>query len=115
MASDPDAGVRHSKAAEAVVARDEDEIAKLEAANALRQTECVRQMVMTAMDRKAFKLRPSAILTLNREAIQGLSGYAGNWRPGEVVIGKSRHEPPAPYVREVVRCSTFPLFLRWAG
>ena len=98
MASDPDAGIRHSKAAEPIVARSEDEIAKIEAANALLQTECVRQLVMTCMDRKTFKLRPSAVLTLNREAIQGLSAYAGNWRPGDVVIGKSMHQPPGAHL-----------------
>ena len=98
MASDSDDGVRHSKAADAVVALDEDEKAKLEAANGLLQTECVRQMVMLAMDRKAFKLRPSAILTLNRQAIQGLSIYAGNWRPDKVEIGKSKHVPPGAHM-----------------
>lgn len=34
------------------------------------------------------------ILALQRTALQGLTNYAGTWRPGSVTIGKSKHVPP---------------------
>ncbi len=34
------------------------------------------------------------ILQLHNAALNGLSAYAGNWRPGPVVISKSKHQPP---------------------
>jgi hypothetical protein len=40
-----------------------------------------------------FKLRPSLILGLQREALAGISSYAGNYRPGGVAIEGSKHEP----------------------
>jgi len=36
-------------------------------------------------------------LQLNREAIDGLDAYAGNFRPGPVDIEKSRHAPPGAH------------------
>lgn len=40
-----------------------------------------------------FKFRPSQIQTLHREALDGISGQAGNWRPAGVSIHGSRHTP----------------------
>lgn len=48
---------------------------------------------MSAIDRAGFKLRSSQILSLHREALQGISSYAGNFRPGDVEIDGSRHDP----------------------
>jgi Fic family protein len=86
--------IRHSHAEEAKVVADELERAKKEAANGLVQAARVREMVMSAIERGAFKLRPSMILELNRCAIEGLDPYAGNWRPASVKISQSKHEPP---------------------
>jgi Fic family protein len=36
---------------------------------------------------------PSLILGLQREALAGISAYAGNYRPGGVAIEGSKHEP----------------------
>jgi Fic family protein len=86
--------IRHSHAATAVVAKDELERAKTEAANGLRQAEHVRQLILEVLDGRPFKLRPSVILGLNRSAIDGLDAYAGNFRPGPVDISQSKHQPP---------------------
>ena len=43
---------------------------------------------------RPFKLRPSHIATLHREALQGISPLAGLWRPSSVEIQGSRHKPP---------------------
>ncbi|WP_367180486.1 Fic family protein [uncultured Jannaschia sp.] len=87
-------GVRHSHADEAQIVSDDLERAKKEAANGLVQAARVRDLVMTAIERGSFRLRPSTILELNRCAIAGLDRHAGNWRPGGVRISKSEHEPP---------------------
>src|SRR3984893_12130419 len=49
--------------------------------------------IQTALERGSFKLRPSLILGLQREALTGISSYAGNYRPGGVAIEGSKHEP----------------------
>lgn len=86
--------IRHSAAENAEVVADELDRAKLEAANALRQAERVRQLILNVLDGRPFKLRTSTILDLNRCAIDGLDAYAGNFRPGGVKIHDSAHEPP---------------------
>lgn len=86
--------VRHSQAQSAPLVSDEIEKAKLEAANSLRQAEQVRNYVLQYLDGRPFKLRISAILDLNRCAIEGLDAYAGNFRPAGIDIGESKHKPP---------------------
>lgn len=86
--------IRHSVAAEARIVTDPDEQAHVEAANALRQAERVRDYILQTIDGRPFKLRPSILLDLNRCAIEGLSAYAGVWRPAGIGIGKSEHAPP---------------------
>ena len=99
MVSEDDANrVRHSKAEKMVLVEDDLTKAKLEAANALRQTERVRENVMNVIDGRAFKLRPSTILELNRCAIDGLDAYAGIWRPAGIEIGQSKHMPPGGHM-----------------
>lgn len=90
--------VRHSKAEDAELVEGDVEKAKLEAANALRQTERVRQLVLEVIDGRPFKLRPSALLDLNRCAIEGLDAFAGVWRPAGIAIGQSKHEPPGGHL-----------------
>jgi len=96
-------GVRHSQAESVQILQGEEERAQREAANALRQAEVVREKILEVVDGRPFKFRPSLLLLLNREAINGLDAHAGNFRPGAVTIEKSNHQPPgAPQVPELV-------------
>lgn len=85
---------RHSRAEEAKIVTDLDELAQLEARNALRQFDAVCQMIDEWLQpERKFRLRPSMILQLHRAALDGLSSYAGNFRPGGVDIEGSNHRP----------------------
>lgn len=85
---------RHSVAADASLIADPELRAQAEARNGLRQFDLGLRMIEEGIERgSAFKLRPSAILALHREALEGLSPYAGNWRPASVGIQGSAHEP----------------------
>jgi Fic family protein len=64
-----------------------------EARNGFRQYDAAISTIHTALDRGSSKLRPSLILGLQREALAGISSYAGNYRPSGVSIEGSRHEP----------------------
>ena len=89
---------RHSRALEPELITDPDIKAKAEAANGLRQYDYAVQSVQTAIERKPFRLRPSFILALQREALQGISSYAGLFRPAAVEIQHSAHEPPGAHL-----------------
>ncbi|ADW67782.1 Fic family protein [Granulicella tundricola] len=90
--------IRHSKADEAVVVTDPKLAAELEAANGLKQYNLVTDMVQAFLDpERPFRLRPSHIQGLHRAALQGLTGYAGNWRPSKVGIQGSKHAPPEAF------------------
>jgi Fic family protein len=90
---------RHSQALDAEIITDPDLRARQEALNGLKQFDAVIRMVETYLDleRQPFKFRPSQLLYLHREALAGISGYAGNWRPSEIEIGGSKHQPPAAW------------------
>lgn len=90
--------IRHSQAASATLVTDADERARQEAANGLRQAERVREYILQVLDGRPFRLRTSTVLDLNRFAIEGLDAYAGNFRPGNVEINKSQHQPPAAHM-----------------
>ncbi|WP_058188468.1 Fic family protein [Terracidiphilus gabretensis] len=94
----PDA-TRHSHAFDPEIISDPEERARQEALNGLKQFDTVIKMVETFLDpeRQPFKLRPSHLLQLHREALAGISNYAGNWRPSEIKIGGSRHTPPGAF------------------
>lgn len=77
---------RHSKALEVELISDPQAKAEAEARNGLRQFDYGIQAVHQALERGAFKLRPSLILALQREALAGISAYAGNFRPAGVEI-----------------------------
>ena len=64
-----------------------------EARNGFRLYDAAIGVIQTALERGSFKLRPSLILGLQREALAGISSYAGNYRPGGVAIEGSKHEP----------------------
>jgi len=85
---------RHSRAIEPELVSDADERAAREARNGLRQFDRVIELVDYFLDPdRPFKLRSSHLLTLHREALDGLSNYAGNFRPAGISIGGSKHQP----------------------
>lgn len=85
---------RHSKALEAELVTDPDEQARAEAANGVKQFDAVAELIEHFSDpERKFKLRPSLLLHLQRIALDGLSAYAGNFRPAGIRIGGSKHEP----------------------
>jgi Fic family protein len=90
---------RHSQAFDAEIITDPDQRARREALNGLRQFDAVIRMVETFLEpeRQPFRFRPSHLLHLHREALSGISAYAGNWRPSEIEIGGSKHRPPAAF------------------
>lgn len=88
-------GRRHSKALSAEIIHDPQERAKAEARNGLRQFDATIEIIDYFLDpERPFRLRPSQILHLQRIALEGISAYAGNYRPGDVEIKNSKHEPP---------------------
>lgn len=93
-------GQRHSRALEPDLIADPQLKAEAEAKNGLRQYDVGIRIIDTAIERGAaeFKLRPSTILTLHREALIGISAYAGLWRPAGVEIQGSRHSPPGAHL-----------------
>lgn len=85
---------RHSVANDAEIVSNPQLRAEVEARNGLLQFDLARKMITDAIEKgSAWKLRPSAILSLHREALIGLSGYAGNYRPSGVEIEGSQHKP----------------------
>jgi Fic family protein len=91
-------GRRNTRALEPALIKDPIELAKAEARNGLRQTDAGIQAAQSAIERGSFKLRLSLICSLHREALDGLSSYAGIFRPGAVEIGKSKHAPTSAHL-----------------
>ena len=89
---------RDSRALEPVIISNPEALAEAEARNGLRQYDFGIEMVQHALERHPFRLRPSMILGLHREALRGISAYAGLWRPGGVEIEKSKHSPPEAHL-----------------
>lgn len=91
---------RHSRAFEPDLIADPQIKAEAEAKNGLRQYDVGIRIIETAIERSAteFKLRPSTILALHREALSGISSYAGLWRPAGVEIQGSKHSPPGAHL-----------------
>jgi len=89
---------RHSKARDAQIITDPDELARKESFNVVAQYRAVAEMIEAFLEpERPFKLRPSHLLHLHRVALDGISSYAGNFRPAGIEIGKSKHEPPPAY------------------
>src|SRR3984957_957387 len=86
-------GRRDSRAREPELIRGPQARAAAEARNGFRQYDAAIGAIQGALDRGAFKLRPSLILSSQREALAGISSYAGNYRPGGVAIEGSKHAP----------------------
>lgn len=94
---------RHSRALEPDLISDPQLKAEAEAANGLRQYDFAEKSVYQALERQPFKLRPSLIYSLQREALRGISAYAGLPRPADVEIQGSEHEPVGAHlVQELV-------------
>lgn len=86
---------RESKPLPTEIPTDPDEIARLEARNALRQFDAVIKIIDDALQSDPpFKLRPSIALELNRLATEATNQYAGVYRPHPSGIKGSRHIPP---------------------
>lgn len=89
---------RHSRARDAELITNPDLLAEREALNGLRQFDEVVGMVEYFQDpARPFRFRPSQLLHLHRIALEGISSYAGNFRPAGIEIGGSRHQPPGAH------------------
>ena len=79
-------------------------IAAKEVANGLIQFDNAIAEIITGIERKgSYRLRPSLILSLHRMAVDGIESFAGTYRPGDVKISKSKHQPPqASQVPEMI-------------
>ncbi len=91
---------RHSVAFSADLIADPQQRAEREARNGLLQFDLGMRIVeeWTFDKSRKFKLRPSLILSLHRAALDGISAYAGNFRPAGVKIEGSKHEPPGAHL-----------------
>src|SRR5215831_4089288 len=91
---------RHSKADAPELVADPQARAEREARNALRQFDEAIQYIEDYLrpPQRAFRLRASTILGLHRAALDGLSAFAGNFRPAGVKTGGSKHQPPDGYL-----------------
>lgn len=104
MNEEPDAEPerRHSVPDEPELVQDKRERTEREVANGLRQFDVGKAEALQAIERQAeggkFRLRPSLILGLHREALAGISRYAGTFRTGGVGIEKSKHQRPGPHL-----------------
>jgi Fic family protein len=95
----PDESRRHSKALDANLIADPDERARAEVRNGLRQFDLGMEIVADALSKGAhYRLRPSALLALHRVALEGISTYAGNYRPAGIEIQGSKHTPPGAHL-----------------
>jgi len=89
---------RHSTASEARIITDPVERARLEGENGLRQFQTVVEMVEYYLHpERPFKFRPSHLQRLHRVGLLGLTGYAGLWRPSDIRIDGSKHQPPQAF------------------
>jgi fido (protein-threonine AMPylation protein) len=97
MASEP-REARESRAGEPELITDPQLRAEAEAANGLRQYDYAVKSVYEALEGQPFKLRVSRILSFQREALAGISLFAGLTRPADVEIKGSKHEPPGAHL-----------------
>jgi Fic family protein len=90
---------RHSRALDAELITDPDLKAQREVSNGLRQFDAVAEKIeYWTHPERPFKLRLSAILDLHRIALEGLSSYAGNFRPAGIEIKGSKHRPAGAHM-----------------
>ena len=93
---------RHSRAVIPILINNPIKRAEAEAANGLLQYDAGIETINEALERieqgNRWKLRPSLITGLQRIALDGISSFAGNFRPSAVEIEKSIHAPPDAYL-----------------
>ncbi len=90
----PQEKTRHSSAFDPELISDADDRAAKEASNGLRQIDAVVEIVEHHVETgRPFRLRVSTLLHLHRIALEGISAYAGNFRPAGIEIGGSKHQP----------------------
>jgi Fic family protein len=97
--NDEDPARRHSVALAADLITDDVAKAEAEAINGLRQFDRTIDYIRHWLDStdRPFRLRPSTILDLHRAALDGISAYAGSFRPAGVEILGSTHQPVAAH------------------
>jgi Fic family protein len=97
-------GDRHSKAQSPDLITDPNERAEREARNALQQFDIAAKLIDDWLQpERHFRLRPSMIMQLHAAALDGLSSFAGRYRPAGVEIQGSKHQPVgAHHVAEMV-------------
>lgn len=86
---------RASEADEPKLVKDPKRRAELEAQNALAQFDEASVLLKRWLVSPARRLKPSDVLTLHRTLMEGLSEYAGVYRPAKIKIRGSGHLPPA--------------------
>jgi Fic family protein len=84
---------RSSEAHTPTLITDRKQIAEKEAENALKQFDQSMVELQRSLKTGQFKLKPSLLLKLNRIALEGISTFAGNYRPAGVDISGSKHIP----------------------
>jgi Fic family protein len=90
---------RHSVAEGVSLITDEHARAEAEARNGLKQFDLGMAAVEDAIEKGSqFRLRPSLILRLHREALDGISASAGIFRPAGVGIEGSKHSPAGAHL-----------------
>jgi len=88
---------RESQPERKTLVSDPDEIARIESENTLRQKKFIEETIERILHSGTnFLLKPSLISELNRLVIQGLSDLPGVYRPGNISITNSKHNPPPP-------------------
>lgn len=90
---------RHSKALEIELISDPEQKARQETLNGLRQYDkTIEQINYWLHPDRPFKLRISGILSLHRRALEGISSFAGVFRPGAIEIKGSKRAPPGAHL-----------------
>jgi Fic family protein len=90
---------RHSKALQPPSTSDPEEVARLEAKNGIRQFDAAINYIESVLQSARPRvLRPSLISSMNRFALEGITEFAGIYRPGDIEIGKSNHKPPGAHL-----------------
>ncbi len=89
-------GDRHSQTEQPELITDEQERARREAENGIRQFNLALDIIRTHVKdaERPFRLRSSHVLQLNEAALKGVHSMAGTFRNTPVSIGGSRHKPP---------------------
>lgn len=88
-------GDRDSIVEEPSIPTNPDEIARLEASNAVEQYDRTLDLIDEVVrDGRPFRLRPSMITSLHQVAMKGVRRLAGTYRASPVSISGSAHLPP---------------------